>query len=324
MDTSQGHAPVTAGGQSWYSSTGPVTVSWNSHGTANASIEHGAPSSSGYYYGTQTEMTVTGEASNGVSSASHASTSSSLGPTNATQEYASYAPYSTSTGGYMYSNTDYQNYYNYQQSASSSSSQPVGACQNSGAPYQSFSSFQHTGSYVAPTSYSSTYYNAGDHQTVAGYPSNTYVNQPTYWNDGSSGNYPHQYSNYTQQVANSTQVASNPPASSLQYQHQWPYYYYPPAPTETIVTNSDTPACPVQAAPVGYPYQNNQPPPPGTTSWRKESSSSVSPFLQVGIFFFDNCLQWRHCVLDILGSLNSSISNHAGFITYFTIVKISL
>jgi len=287
---SQEHVSLTGGHHSWSSSTGPVIVSWNSYGTANTPIENGPPSSSGYHYDTQREVPVTGDAYNG-DSASHASTSSSFGAANVTQEYSNYAPYSTSAETYMYSNAEYRNYYNYQQPASGSSSQQVGACQNSGAPYESFSSFQHTGSFVAPTSYSSTYYNAGDHQTAAGYPSNSYVNQSDYWNDGRTGNYPsHQYSSYTPPVASSTQVTSNAAASSLHYQQcgQWPYYYYPPAPavscppgTENTLATSATPACPTQAASGGYPYPSNQPPPPGTTSWRKESGSSMSPFLQV-------------------------------------------
>lgn len=289
VEMSQGHTSLMAGNHSWSSSTGPVAVSWNSYGTSNAPVENGALSNSSYHYDTQRETAVTGDAHNGSGSVSHASTSSSIGAANVNQEYASYAPYSTSTEGYAYNNTGYQNYYNYQQSASSSSSQQVGSCQNSGAPYQSFSSFQHAGSYVAPTSYSSTYYNAGDHQTAAGYPNSSYVNQSNYWNEGSSGSYPpQQYANYTQSVANSTHVASNTATSSLNYQQysQWPYYYYPPAQaassvpvTEPVLTTAP-PAYPIPAAPGGYSYPSNQPPPPGTTSWRREPGFSVSSFSQ--------------------------------------------
>ncbi|XP_020248458.1 SAC3 family protein A isoform X2 [Asparagus officinalis] len=289
VDMSQGNMSLTSGHHSWSSTPGPVTVSWNSYGTANASVENGVPSSSGYDYDTQRETTVTGDGHSAASSACHASTSSNSGTTNLPQDYANYTPYSNPMGTYTYNNTEYQNYYNYQQPSSSSSSQQVVACQNSGATYQSFSSFQHTGSYVAPTSYSSTYYNAGDHQTAAaGYPNNSYVNQSNYWNNGSTGSYPQQYPNYTAPVANSTQVTSNA-ASSLHYQHygQWPSYYYPPAPTvnsvpgtEQMSTTSSAPATPVQAAAGSYPYPSNQPPPPGTTTWRSESGPSVTPFLQ--------------------------------------------
>lgn len=291
VDVGQGHAslyPSTSGQYSWPSSTGP-TVSWNFYRTSSGLTETGIPSSSGYHYG-QGEMAVSINAQGGVSSASHASTSTSVVAPTATQQYAGYAPYPSATTPYSYSNTQYQSYYyGYQQPANDSSSQQVGTNQNSGAAYQPLISFQNSAaSYVHPTSYLGTYYNTGDHQTAAGYENSNYNYQTNWWNNGNSGSYPLQlYPNYTSSDTNSTQSSGAVSTNSLPYQqqyNQWPYYYSQSAPTVSCVpgteNTSNTVGCSIEGGSGGYPYPNNQPPPPGTTSWRKDTCSSGLPSLQ--------------------------------------------
>lgn len=130
-DASEGHVSLTTGQQSWSSSTGPVTASWNPYGTENGRTENGTSSTYGYHYGAHKVMTVTGDIHGGVNSASNASTSLGMGSASVTQSYANYPPYSNTTDPYAYNNTDYQSRYGYQQPASGSSTQQVGAYQNS-------------------------------------------------------------------------------------------------------------------------------------------------------------------------------------------------
>ncbi|KAG1337950.1 SAC3 family protein A [Cocos nucifera] len=258
---------------------------WSSSGLT----ESGTPSNSGYHYG-QGEMAVSGNAQGGVNSASHASTSTSVVATTATQQYAGYAHYPSATTSYGYSNTQYQSYYyGYQQPDNDSSSQQVGANQNSGAAYQPLSSFQNSaGSYVHPSSYLGTYYNTGDHQTTAGYENSNYNYQNNWWNNGNCGSYPlHVYPSYTSSDTNSTQSSSAVSTNSLPYQqqyNQWPYYYSQSAPIVSCAPGTEntsiTIGCSVEGGSGGYPYPSNQPPPPGTTSWRKDAGSSGLPSLQ--------------------------------------------
>lgn len=253
-------------------------------------VGHGTPPSSGYNFDPQKEMAVLGNTQIGKNDASYAPASSSLEATTATQDYYGYASYRNPTNPYAYNNTEYPNYYyGYQQSPCVSSSHQVGANQNSGAPYQPLISFQNSASSVGPTSYSGTYYNTGDHQTMAGYQSNSYNNQNNMWNDGSFGSYNAQhYPSYGASCASSSQSSSSIPGNNphLQYQYnQWPGYYNHPASsvsapgTEGLSTNP-----PVHGVGGGYSYANNQPPPPGTTSWRRDSVSSAFPTIQVDFF----------------------------------------
>lgn len=173
----------------------------------------------------------------------------------------------------------------------------MGVVQNTGAPYQPLSSFQNASSYVGPTSYSSTYYNPGDYQTTAGYQpaaagyqSSDYNNQTNVWNDG---NYvPHQYSTYSLPDANAGQCSSTATVDAAHYQQQygqWAGYYSQTASdvmcapgTEHVARTSVSAESSVPDFNPGYPVVSNQPPPPGTTSWRRDSTSSGFPSLQVG------------------------------------------
>ncbi|KAJ6822126.1 SAC3 family protein A isoform X1 [Iris pallida] len=284
VDASEGHVSLTTGQHSWSSSTGPVPGSWNSYGTENSRMENGTPSTSGYFHQPQKAMTVAGDIQVGVSSAPSASTSLGMGSGNVTHGYENYVPYSSTTDPYPYNNTDYR--YHYQQPASGSSTQQVGAYQNSGAPYPPFRPFHHADSYVAPTSYQGTYYNPGDYQTAAGHLNNNYSNQCNYWNDGSSRSYASSpYISNTSSDSSSTQT-SNLPASSLHYQHygHWPYNNpYPPAVSSTpgaenvFVSSTSTSTIPFQAASGSCSYPSNQPPPPGTTAWGRDFGSSWPP-----------------------------------------------
>ncbi|KAJ6853218.1 SAC3 family protein A isoform X1 [Iris pallida] len=275
VDASERHVSLTTGQHSWSSSTGPVTASWNPYGTENSRTENGTSSTYGYHYGAHKVMPVTGDIHGGVNSASNASNSLGMGSASVTQSYANYPPYSNTTDPCAYNNTDYQSCYGYQQPASGSSTQQVGAYQNSGAPYQSSSSFHHTG-------YSGTYNNAGDYQTVAGYPNNNYGDQFNYWNGGSYAS--NQYMSYPSSDSISTQT-SNLPASSVHYQQYGQYCYNASAPavsstpmTENLLASSaSTPTIPIQATSGGFPYPSNQPPPPGTTSWGRNSGSYWPP-----------------------------------------------
>ncbi|KAL8051472.1 hypothetical protein ABFX02_06G150200 [Erythranthe guttata] len=116
-----------------------------------------------------------------------------------------------------------------QQPQQSTQSYPhhVGAYQNTGAPYQPLSSFQNTGSYAGPASYSSTYYNPGDYQTSGSYTSGTYGTETNLWQGGQYATYSsNQYPNYTQD--SSSAYSSTPAVATSQYQQhykQWEDYY---------------------------------------------------------------------------------------------------
>lgn len=246
------------------------------------------------------------------------SSSSSLGTVNAPQDYNGYASYNPSDP-YGYGSTGYSGYYNgYQQQSNPSYSQPVGAYQNTGAPYQPLSSFQSTG-YAGSANYSSTYYNPGDYQTAGGYPSSSYNNQTTpsssynnqttssssynnqtaQWNDANYANYTNsqQYAHYTSSattVYSSGAATATTPATTtttpLNYQQQykqWTDYYNQtevtcaPGTENTSVTGTSNFASSVPSVTSGYPTSNNPPPPPYAPSWRSESSSNEFPSVQV-------------------------------------------
>ena len=79
---------------------------------------------------------------------------------NVLQDYNAYTSYPSSSNQYKYGSMEYDSYYNnYHQQPNHSYSQPVGAYQITGAPYQPHSSFPNTGSYDGTVTYRSTYYN---------------------------------------------------------------------------------------------------------------------------------------------------------------------
>ncbi|WOK95527.1 SAC3 family protein A isoform X1 [Canna indica] len=257
--------------QPWSSSTGELGIS-----------------SSGYHYDPQRQICMPGDAQ-GMTSGSHSSTPSNIVTANTTQPYSGYAPYSSSTTSYNYNAAGFQNYYYGHHLPGNDSTQQIVGDQNSGAAYQPLSTFQNSGSYVGPTSYLGTYYNAGDNQSGAGYENNNYNYQTSSWNDGNYHHYPHHpYSSYTTSATSVTQTSATA-TNSLYYPQQynkWPYYYNQPAPVANGVAGTDnSPATSLQSAGYlgvsgGYPYASNQPPPPGTTSWREESKPPVVPSFQ--------------------------------------------
>lgn len=255
------------------------------HKVDNRSTENGIPSNSTYHYDQHTQPPV--------------SSSSSLGTVNAPQDYNGYSSYTNPSDPYGYGSTGYSSYYNgYQQQSNPSYSQPVGAYQNTGAPYQPLSSFQNTGSYAGSASYSSTYYNPGDYQTAGGYPSSSYNNQTTQWSDANYANYNNsqQYAHYSSgttsvyssgtatatATATATETATatttTTPLNYQQHYKQWADYYNQtevtcaPGTENTSVTGPSNFGSSVPDAPSGYP--NNPPPPPYALSWRPEPSSN--------------------------------------------------
>ncbi|KAK9283539.1 hypothetical protein L1049_011786 [Liquidambar formosana] len=299
VDTSQGYT------SSYLSSaTGSEGSSWTMHRADNSTTENGTFSNSSYHVVQHSEPH-TRNVQDGLNVASHAGTSSSLGAAGAPQEYNGYTSYPSTTDPYGYGNTGYQGYYHgYQQQSNHSYSQPVGAYQNTGAPYQPLSSFQNTGSYAGPASYSSTYYNPGDYQTSGGYPSSGYSNQTNLWNEGNYANYTsHQYPNYAPD-SNGAYSSSTAAATPLQYQQhykQWADYYSQtevscaPGTENMSVTSASNMGCPIPGVTGGYPTSNSQPPPSFTPSWKPESSSSELPSLQpaaVNSDAHDN--YWKH------------------------------
>ncbi|KAG9453732.1 hypothetical protein H6P81_006636 [Aristolochia fimbriata] len=293
-----------------HSTTGSTSAHWSLPRTSNDSTENGFPSNSVYSHDQQNGPS---EVQN---SSSYSSTSSSLVASGA-QEYASYTTYPTSSDPYGYGSGGYQGqqyYYGYQDQTTNHSYVPqAGAYQTSGAPYQTYpSSFQSTGSYVGPSSYSGTYYNAGgDYQTTGGgYQNSGYSGQTNLWHDASYGNYHHHYPHYAPSDSNATQNhgSSAVAAPSVQYQQhykQWADYYSQSsdvscAPgtenipvttttatatttstTTTTITTTTPLECPIPGVNSGYPLATGQPPPPGTMPWRLDGSSSELPSFQV-------------------------------------------
>ncbi|XVE69024.1 hypothetical protein DITRI_Ditri09bG0116400 [Diplodiscus trichospermus] len=270
--------------------TGSEAASWNMHRVDNHSVENGSFSDSTYHHVQHTDPS-----SRTIQDGSHAAslaTTSSIGTANAQPDYSGYNSYSNSADPYSYGSTGYQGYYNgYQQQPNPSYSQPVGAYQNTGAPYQPLSSFQNTGSYAGPASYSSTYYNPGDYQTAGGYPSSGYSHQTTTWNGGNYANYTtHQYSNYTPDTSGAY-AAGNSATNSLHYQQhykQWADYYNQtevccaPGTENLSVASTSNQVSSVSGVSGGYPTSNSLAPPSFTPSWRPESGSSLAPPLQPG------------------------------------------
>lgn len=270
------------------STTGSGAVSWATHGVNNQSTENGNLSNASYHHEQHTESHVK-SLQDGLNATSLTS-SSNLGTTNVAQDYSGYTSYPNSSDPYAYGSTAYPGYYSsYQQQPNHSYPQPVGAYQNSGAPYQPISSFQNSGSYVGPASYSATYYNPGDYQTAGGYPSSGYSHQTTSWNEGNYTNYTsHQYSNYTSDTSGAYS-SGTAPATSLQYQQQykqWADYYSQtevscaPGTENLSVGSTSNQVLQPPGVTAGYPTAHSQPAPIYHQSWQQDSSSSHVSSLQ--------------------------------------------
>ncbi|CAL0320640.1 unnamed protein product [Lupinus luteus] len=313
LDTSQyqpsAYAPAT---------TRSEAVSWTTHNSTTNGIysnptyqhnQHPQPPGGSIQDG-QNVTSVAGNTSNlGTANVPHdysaytshpsSGNSSNLGTANVPQDYNAYTSYTTPSNPYGYGSTGYSGYYtSYQQQPSHTYSQPVGAYQNTGAPYQPISSFQNTGSYSSSASYSSTYYNPGDYQTTGGYQNSSgYENQAATWNSGTYSSYSSQpYTNYAPDSSGSH--SSGVAATSVQYQQhykQWEGYYNQtevscaPGTENLPVTSSYTLGCPIPSAtsgyatPVatsGYETPKSQPPQSYPQFWRQESSSSIMPSFQ--------------------------------------------
>ncbi|KAK3034449.1 hypothetical protein RJ639_034686 [Escallonia herrerae] len=286
-----------AQGSSYYApSTGSEAVSWTTQRVDNSSVENGIYSNSSF---PQHAEPSSRNIQHDLNVASTTSTSSSAAA-NIPQEY-NYAAYQ-STDPYGYGNTAYAGYYNgYQQQSNQSYPQPVGAYQSTGAPHQPLSSFQNTGSYAGPASYSSTYYNPGDYQTSGGYASGSYSNQTNLWPQGNYTGYTsHQFPNYTPE-SNGAYSSSSGSATSLQYQQhykQWADYYSQtevscaPGTENTSLNTPSNLGGLVPAVTSVYPASSSQPPAPFTPSWKPESSSAELPTVQV-IWGLDDFMEMK-------------------------------
>ncbi|KAI4351370.1 hypothetical protein L6164_005742 [Bauhinia variegata] len=269
------------------STTGSQAVSW----TAHSSTENGVYSNPPYQYDQHTQPPPR-SFQDGQNTSSVAGNSSNLGTANVPQDYNAYTSYPSSSNPYGYGSAGYSGYYNsYQQQPNHTYSQPVGAYQNTGAPYQPLSSFQNTGSYAASASYSSTYYNAGDYQTPGDYQNSNYGNQTTLWNNGTYSSYPsNPYANYTVDSTSAySSGTSGTGATSMEYQQhykQWADYYRQtevscaPGTENLSVTSSST--CPIPPVTSGYTTPNSEPQPAYAPFWRPDSSSSTIPSMQPG------------------------------------------
>ncbi|KAG2309329.1 hypothetical protein Bca52824_029077 [Brassica carinata] len=272
--------------------TSPYQYSTGSDGTTHR-VDNQV---NGNYYHPQPPVSATGNVQETPNTTASSSTS---GTVNMAQDYSGYTPYQTPSDPQNYANTGYSNYYSgyQQQQPSQSYPQPVGAYQNTGAPY---SSFQNPGSYAGTASYSGTYYNPADYQTTGGYqsttynsqtaggyPSTNYSNQTPTSNQGNYTSNPYQI--YTPDAANihSSTAAITPP---VHYQHnyqQWPGYYsqteVPCAPgTEKLpATSAYSQSFPVSGVVANeIPASNGQPAPSYAQPWRQETDSTQPPSQQ--------------------------------------------
>ncbi|KAM7266006.1 hypothetical protein ACFE04_003689 [Oxalis oulophora] len=274
------------------------------------------------------------------------------GQNTSTTDYNAYANYPTSTmdpyayanvtststaGGYQgytypsyqqqqqQPNTSYPQQQQQQQPSNSYPQQPqqtVGAYQNSyqntGASYQPLSSFENSGSYAGPASYSTTYYNptTTDYQTSGGYSTNAYINHTTpSWNDASYAQHyaSHQYhQSYTPDSTTTYASAPTATVSSVQHQqhyNQWSDYYSqtevtcaPGTENLSVPSTSNLPGPPpiVNTIPTiqlgvsaGYPTSTVQPSPACTPSWNPESSASQMHSFQPGAAVVTHDSHWQ-------------------------------
>ncbi|CAN4105901.1 unnamed protein product [Withania somnifera] len=276
----------------------PTVAQWSAHGADSYPRENGVVSHSGYDHDQQAAQPSRNVQENVGTSA----TTSSSVATNVQQDYSTYGTYQ-STDPYGYNNTGYAAYYNgYQQQSNQSYPQPSGAYQNTGAPYQPLSSFQNTGSYAGPASYSSTYYNPGDYQTSGGYPSGAYNNQTNAWHEGHYSAYTsHQYQSYNSDSNAAYSSTTAPAASQYQQQYkQWADYYNhtqndvtcAPGTENISVSNVSSLSCPV---PAGYTASGVQAPVSHAPSGKTESGLPTLSAVQspaVGGNVHDS--YWKH------------------------------
>ncbi|XP_042013471.1 SAC3 family protein A-like [Salvia splendens] len=222
---------------------------------------------------------------------------------------------------YQQQSSQYQPQTNqYQQQPNQSYPHHVGAYQNTGAPYQPIPSFQNTGSYAGPASYSSTYYNPGDYQTSGSYTSATYGTQTNLWQGGQYAPYSsHQYPSYSQD-SNSAYSSS---VANVQYQQQYKQWqdYYNQAQTE-VSCAPGTENIPVSvassvssSAPTGnieYTTSNNSIPAAYTPSWRPESTSSeLAPVQPVAVSETTPDGYWKHATPAFQNDPSNILQPHA-------------
>ncbi|KAG8390019.1 hypothetical protein BUALT_Bualt01G0039700 [Buddleja alternifolia] len=210
----------------------------------------------------------------------------------------------------------------YQQQSNQSYPNQVGAYQNTGAPYQPLSSFQNTGSYAGPASYSSTYYNPGDYQTSGSYSSGTYGTQTNLWHGGQYATYSsHQYPNYTPD-SNSAYNSTTAVATSQYQQHykQWEDYYNQTqtevscAPGTEHISASSVSAVDssVPSGSSGFAASNNQMAASYTPLWRPESSSSgLTPVQPVAVSGNTPEGYWKHGASVSQNDPPNSVQPHA-------------
>ncbi|KAL2526125.1 SAC3/GANP/Nin1/mts3/eIF-3 p25 family [Abeliophyllum distichum] len=314
------HQAVDQVHASSYYPPNPAVASWSTHGENHNLRENGTMSNPSYQHDQRVEP-ISRNVQDGMNIASTASTSNS-GVANVAQGYSGYATYPNSDP-YGYNSSGYAGYYSgyqqqsnqyqqqsnqyqqqssqyqqqqsnqYQQQSNQSYPQPIGAYQNTGAPYQPLSSFQNTGSYTGPASYSSTYYNPGDYQTSGSYTSGTYGAQTNLWHGGQYAEYSsNQYPSYKPET--NTAYSSTTAVATSQYQQQYKQWsdYYNQSQTEVScapgtenlsVSSASNLSCSVPSASGGYSASNSQLPVPYTPSWRPESSSSESTPLKPGV-----------------------------------------
>ncbi|KAI3470683.1 hypothetical protein Pfo_027346 [Paulownia fortunei] len=231
--------------------------------------------------------------------------------------------YQPQSSQYQPQSSQYQQQSNqYQQQSNQSYPHHVGAYQNTGAPYQPLSSFQNTGSYAGPASYSSTYYSPGDYQTSGSYTSGNYGTQTNLWHGGQYATYSsHQYQNYTQD-SNSAYSSTTAVATSQYEQHykQWEDYYNQ---TQTEVScapgteNLSVSVAPsvnssVPSGSIAYTGPNNQMPTAYTPLWRPESSSSEMTSMQpVAVSGSTTEGYWKHGASAFQNDLPNSVQPHA-------------
>ncbi|KAJ0259535.1 SAC3 family protein A [Hirschfeldia incana] len=278
-------------------------ASWTTHRVDNQVVQNGNYSNSDYYHPQPPVQETPNTASSSASG---------------TQDYCGYMPYQTPSDPQNYSNAGYANYYSgyqqqQQQPPSQAYAQPVGAYQNTGAPY---SSFQNPGSYAGTASYSGTYYNPADYQTTGGYQNTTYSSQTAggypstnYSNQtpatSNQGNYTsNPYQSYTPDAANihSSNAAATPPVHYQQNYQQWPGYYsqteVPCAPgTEKLpATSTFSQSFPVSGGVTNeMPASNGQPAPSYAQPWRQETDSSQPPPQQpAAAVSASNDAYWMH------------------------------
>ncbi|KAH6761965.1 SAC3/GANP/Nin1/mts3/eIF-3 p25 family [Perilla frutescens var. hirtella] len=208
-------------------------------------------------------------------------------------------------------------------SSSGSTNVAQGAYQNTGAPYQPLSSFQNTGSFAGPASYSSTYYNPGDYQTSGSYTSGTYGTQTNLWQGGQYATYgSHQYPNYSQQDTNSAYSSTSAVATDQYQQHykQWQDYYNQtqtevscaPGTEHISVSVSSSVNSSVPSGNVGYTASNNQMPAAYAPQWRPESSSSELTSVQpVAVSESTPDGYWKHGTHAFQNDPPNSVQPHA-------------